>query len=442
MLGQTYYEIKRLLLGAFFLFYLFPSNPLLAETLTTSVSSHKLTDFISCSTEQSRAVEVKIKDKSYLTIVPQIAETPIVNSTTVCKKFLAEWINILSKTSEKKLSLSLELNQERTDEKTYYLKFPEFFSACRELGFCMDQPLDYFSLNPALKKCQPVQTFKSVLDRMMPRFRKPSFKEIKKVKIHTFPFVPLVEKLNEYMKRSSGVVYASTMSLGEGTATKMYMDYKKSNSKLIVALDAGVTLSSGQGHMLGTYFFQHPSIYAIPMTSGHDFKTIYHWKLLADPETDTSLISSMNLSTPLKTPYIDLVYEFENYPEVKNELLNRYHQAMSIQCDRAADFACLSDFSESDQRAKDRLKLSLSRACKEINNYSPPEKTSDSFFMEPHTDDVEELAIKHINQAKKEIILLTHKFSLPAVYEALEAAKKRGSSVSVFSSESPPYAAI
>lgn len=413
------------------------STKLFAETKSIFIPSNKLRDSIECSEENLKTVEIRDREQVFQAVVSEFAQTPIVNSRAVCELFLKSWEKKLKKKPVTNIQFDLNLDPNRKEEEVYYLHSPEFVSACKSEGFCVSSAFDYLNLNKSLAECQPKQSLFEIFNRMLPRFRRPSYTEVSSVDIQIFPFVPLVNKLDEYLKNSKDKVFASTMTLGEGTATKLYMKYKNSKSKLIFALDAGLALSGGQGHMLGTYFSKHPSIFAVPVTSGHEFNTLFHWKLIADPNQNNSLISSMNLSTPLKTPYIDLVYEFKDQPEVRNELLFRFSEVLRNQCERMSEFKCLAKITEKDQVEFEKVEDILTRSCQQFLTSEEKINSSSKYFMEPQTDDVEDLILKLIDEAKEEVIVLTHKFSLPSIYSKLEESSSKGVSVYVVSSNKP-----
>jgi hypothetical protein len=275
---------------------------------------------------------------------------------------------------------------------------------------------------------------------MRPRLLRPRYQVIHKVGVEIFPFTPLTELLKGHARRDvNAATFASTMTMGGGAIVELSRELKPLTKNVFIALDAGLMFAGKQGEMMAEYLADHPSISLFPITSGIDFKTIHHWKMVFNEGADQSVLSSMNLSTPLNTPFTDLAYTFSE-AEVSRELRSYLYAALQKQCEAWPDFKCYVDFSHDDQDLRAVLYRMFERSCERLGTYfktQPRLNASPRFFMQPHNTDMAYLIAQMVDDARQEIVLMTHKFSQLPVLEALQRAAARGVRVFVFSTKRP-----
>jgi hypothetical protein len=249
------------------------------------------------------------------------------------------------------------------------------------------------------------------------------------------PFTEMLKK--SAMETASGPTLASTMSLGQGTGVELSDLFRTSTKKIFLALDAGVLFATGQGDFLAKYFGNHPQMHIIPITSGTDFKSIHHWKFIVNQYSDASALSSMNFTTPLKTPFLEFIYSFSS-PEITDELKANLYTALRRQCAAFDDFKCYVDFSHREVVSRLTLYGMYLRACEQLKIHLGKELEKEPrnvYFMQPQDSDLAYLAKQMVRGAKKEVVLLTHKFSLEDLMLELLHAAKRGIRVYVLATK-------
>ena len=301
----------------------------------------------------------------------------------------------------------------------------------------MEDLFDYLGVHEEIKKCQPRQSFSSLFSRMRPRVLRANYQPIEELDIEIFPFVPLLEILKrEAVIEDQEAIFASSMTIGTSSAAQLAEALRDKSLPVFLALDAGVVFSTGQGAVLASNFGEHANISVIPMTSGNEFKTIHHWKIVVGSKGNRSTLSSMNLSTPLKTAFSDLAYSF-NDPEVAAELRGLIMKALIDQCSHQEQYHCLVDFLHTNEAIRDKLYKLNSDSCTRLSRFKMTDKSEGRHFMQPQNTDLEHLVHELINKSSSEVIILSHKFSLKGVFDDLINASQRGVSIRVFTTKRP-----
>lgn len=418
-------------------------NPVIASaqhsTIEISFPAASIAESIDCSEDFEKTLEITWRKRLFLVYVPALVNTPIVRGRAACRSFISAWQKTYNPAD--RVIFPLEVIQEEFDASApvrYRVLSRTFHRKCKDLGFCSDAVLGSFSVQSELKKCQPQLSFQSWWNKMRPRFLKPEYKQISQVTVKAFPFQPLTEDLKEAaLKNGNSAVFGATMSAGISSLYKLSNQLNSGTRPVFLALDAGALFAAREGAVLPNYFLNHPVLHAIPMTSGVYYKSIFHWKIISDLNAETGILSSMNMSNPLKTPFIDFSYEFSSQ-KVKRELRDHLYNAMLQQCDRISDFECLVDFSVHDAKLRKGAVEAARRGCHQLQKLNAPKSSPEKgYFMQPQDTEVEQLIIDLIGKAEKEVVVLSHKFTLRRVADALIKAKKRGVQIYVLTTRTP-----
>ena len=381
-----------------------------------------------CSEEFSKTLELSDQGQDLFVEIPELASSPIVNSGVVCQTLLRRWAQQLESRGQTEVTLALEPTNSRQNEGlTYRMISTDLSEYCQSIGLCSSGVLQWFNLDPELKNCQPHFSWNTAVQRAIPHSLRPDPEVIHHLEIELFPFMPLGESLRRELTEGDTPILASTMSAGNSTLLELLRSYRGSSSRAIIALDAGLMFGSDQSLMLSQNFPANSGISLLPITSGRSFSSIYHWKGIVPLVGDQSTLSSMNLSSPLKTPYTDVLYHFKE-PEVTADLRALFASAMIDQCQNPSDYQCLSLFAHPDAEQQRRLNKLFEGGCSTLKEFFPsgaPVRKR-RYFMQPQDTDLEYLATSMIARAKTEIVMSSHKFSLPGIAQALAQAQARG----------------
>lgn len=399
---------------------------------------------LTCSREYSNVLALNTNSSEYLIEFKALLETPLIPSVVSCKLFLKKLMD--SKGLRKKLPEKICLTplQDSIPAGLYALDDPALEDLCVETGYCANHILDFFSADQRLRECHPHKSLGDIVADMKPQFRVAAPRVLTHVDIALFPFVPLLEEFRSYADdlEDGGAVFASTMSLGKGSATHLLLDARQSpDIERLVLLDAGLAVSDN-GAFLPTYFSERHPFHALPITSGRHFDTIFHWKMIFSSLRSKASLSSLNISNPEKTRFIDAIYRFTDLSAIE-ALRSRYFNAARAQCQHVEDFTCLSEAALEEESASAFQEMSA-RACQFLatSDYSFQSAGADDSFIDPQRKNIEPYVRNLIDSATSEVTIFSHKFSLRGVARSLVNAKNRGVTVKAFLSRPPQLTKI
>lgn len=410
------------------LFLILIPNILLANEINFTLSSEKYTQKISCYQEEERLFNFINNNTSYLVELPSLATSPIINSALTCRMFLNSLGRKLTST-KKKILISLT-----KEEDNYRFKNSAFEDECITLGFCKRDFLDHNKISNKLKTCWPKLDANEVLEKWKPKFKNTEYRIVKNVNIKLFPEYNFANEVKNHIKESRNT-YLSTMSLGSGITKDLYNSIPI-DKNIHLLLDANVLFASSQEYLL-TKYFSNKSLYAIPTTSGRLFDTVYHLKFVVS-DSKKSAITSMNLSTPEKTKFIDAIYEFDNQ-EIKEELIQIFNSYKSKQCNSPSDYRCLVDFLNKDRSETKKLHSVLDRSCELYKESNNSLNVTNPYLIKTQTSDIEKIVSNLIKNAKDEIIILSHKFKLDNVHKLIENKREEGLKTKIYTTVKPPF---
>ena len=420
------------------------SVPLLAradlqqDERSYQISSHQLKNILSCSGEAQANLRFVLERETFTAPFKELLSTAIIPPTTVCNIFLQTWLSELR--TEPEHQFKFHLSPLARNKHTF--DFPQLLNRCRELGYCVKTVIDWVGARETLLSCQPKHTVSSLFSLVRPKLLKANYQKIPKVEVLLFPFESFHQHVN-HQSDQSGYTYISTMTLGSRSALRFAERMKENNRHSFLMLDAALLLADLRLEKLTDAFAQHQNISVFPMTKGYDFESIHHWKMiLGESNNDPSILSSMNFSTPERTPLLDFSYRFLNN-SVTKELRYHFDRAIRLQCDRRSDFNCAVDFAARDETLRSKLSAILSTSCQRYLSTVPrPPKPDSKFFMQPQDTDLEALVVDLIDSANESVVLFSHKFTLEKVLAALKRAEQRGVEVLLFTSTTPPFGTI
>lgn len=414
------------------------------SSVSIEIPINELNERIVCSEDVAKAIEIMDKDQAYLVPFAEFVETPIIHNKAICQTVLTRWFTRLLSTGRKTVTLKLTPQPSADQRPTYVMLSPELLDFCLSEGICARNILDYQSVDKALISCQPRQNLNTIWQRMRPRLLKTKYYTIPKMRVLTFPittFTNQIEKIStDSPEGQLDYTLSSTMTIGTQTARKMSNRHSLSSTPLFLALDAGVSFGSGQMLLLAEIFNSHPSIFPLPITSGIEHQTLHHWKLAVNNTADKSILTSLNLATPEKVTHTDFIYQFDN-PEITAELRWLLWQRLEQSCQRFDDYQCFVDFAYKDALARSNLYRLFQDSCSRLTavpNEIRPNPVPAKYFLQPQDSDLEWIINDMIASAKHEIIILSHKLTVPSIVNELRHAQQRGIQVTAITTEAPP----
>jgi len=439
--------------------------------VSLSIPVSELKERIICSEDYLKTLEITVEqvgsasndgksEKTYLVQLPELVSSPVINSQLICDVFLQRWIANLREESKTPGhdSITLELQSPpsgsmvRTTEGEYLMHFTssEPLSGCRKLGLCLTSMLDLPWINDQLVSCTPHLGLSRLINSVAPRVMVANYRLIPHVDVKVFPLKPFAELIAEHgLASNPPVLFTSTMTIGYGSFRRLQKSLGSLTMPTFMLFDAGLSLIAGQEGVAtdqGIDAKTESSIFPVPITTGATFDNIHHWKALVGANGIESAITGMNISTPANTLYLDLIYSFKE-PAVARELQRYLEDAIAQQCESQEQFRCLSKFVLGETPRQQRLTKQLADSCARFANYRanliqsqslvPAPQSSRRYFLQPQTDDLEQLVVELIDNAQSDIVLLSHKLTLTRVIEALNRAKVRGVNVFVMTAMRP-----
>ena len=422
-----------------FILTLLLSNILYAEDLITiRLNNDQIVEDLQCS-EDISGFSIEFENSLYEIEFPYFYSTAVINEQIVCNLFL-DWLR--SSTIESRQDFKIDLIKRIKKKSTLYaFNDNKILDYCINLGFCYRNIFDYFKINPKLRACQPEKNFKDLYNDFIPKFRKPYLNIIKDLEIEIFPFKPFANKYLDFLlDNNDGENYSSTMTLGLATVNKMSEVLLTSTSKKFLNFDGGLVFAKREQEYIYDKFKLIPNFYTLPITSGYDFKSLYHWKYSANSKSNKSFLTSMNLSTPENSIFVDAIYNF-NDPQIRDELIQRHINLANRQCQKTKDIDCLVDFSEPQANIKKLIKTNFQKSCEAISRLKIKNKITkkDSYLIDNSNTNFISALSELIDQAKEEIIVSSHQFTSLEVRNLLIKAKKRGIKIYIFTTHIPNF---
>lgn len=389
---------------------------------------------VKCSTVKYKTLSFNTGRKTLLVEFPFLYTTPIVNDTVVCHRLLETILDRAMKNQQSTITVKLKKKKSifGSNQDIYTFADSNFLDYCREAGICATDFFGKLKLLPELKSCEPKRSFLTTLSSMKPKLLRPSYSIIKNVDIEVFPFVPFVDKVGGFLESNpQGENYISSMTLGKGASLELKRASLKSTIPSFLSLDAGLMFAKQDASFFAETFSDSENLHILPQTSGAKFKTVHHWKYAVNSVSDMSFITSMNLSTPQRTPFLDLIYNFKS-KEIQSDLLSLSQNSISAQCSKVEDFQCLANFSLTNPSPL--LRETLDKGCREYFKVKSVPSSSKLLINNQDTS-ILTLVSDLIEDAETEVVILSHRFTLPKLSEKLVAASERGVAVSVISAE-------
>ncbi len=377
----------------------------------------------SCSSVQDKTLEINYQGKLYQINFENLYSTPVINAALVCERFLRSLRDI----RKPKPVIPLVEQFMKSDLKFYIDQSGFLEKACLQLGYCKRNILDTFRPKKQLRNCHGKVTLAGLLDKSKPKILGVESKIIHDVTVKLHPFEPFSELLRQYINDPNlQEIHTSTMTLGNQLLSSLSEDLVKTNKKLVLSYDAGVSLFNNQEIRIAKILETAPYAQFIPLTSGYNFDYFYHIKFIASPQTNKSMLASMNLATPDRTPYIDLNFFF-NSPEIRDEFLSISKNNNQRFCERKEDYECLANFYS--EETSSHIPELITRNCP-VNN--PESKIYRSgYFVNSEDHDLKQYVLNFINQAKEEIIVTSYKLTDRSIANALLKKQKEGLKVYV-----------
>jgi len=418
-----------------------------AETsdLKLELTYQQARDLFSCSEDYLRTVELSFQGETYFFELPHLYTTPIIHPLLSCSRFLEEWIEHHFAKLDKEQRLSLVFSPPRPSlylrdlKHSSILSSPDMRSDCLSFGFCHQATSDFANIREDLRACHPQSDLSSFISRMIPRVLRPRVTPIPEVRIRIFPKDHFTEELwrpDIYDKSTS--LFGSTMTLGRGTLRAIAQRSSQSDRSVFLAPDASLITQAGSVGSMFEVVSRRPNLHILPITSGGYFRTIHHWKIILGDSGVHSALSGMNMVSTQSVAYADFIYQFSD-PKVTQELRDNLLWALGAQCRRKNDFECLLKFAGNDSSTIADVQQGFDLACSKLRKSSslPWLEPRNRYFMQPQNTDLSFYVRQLISEAKEEVVILSHKFSLQEIYLALLEAQKRGVKVYVYLTHAP-----
>ncbi len=373
---------------------------------------------ITCSSVQEKTLEVVFQNKSYLIAFDHIYSTPVINAGLVCQRL----IRYLKAAPSPNLIIPISKKYTKFGHDIYVDESGFLEKACLEQGLCKRNILDTFKPKKILRECHGKITLNGLLAKSRPKIPGYQTKIIKDVTIKIHPFHPFINILNEYLQDPIlKEIHASTMSIGNQALDDISASTQSYNKKAVINYDAGISLFNSQQGQIAKAITKSPKVHFLPMTSGNNFSQFYHIKFIASPQTNKSMLASMNLASVDRTAYLDLNFFFED-PTIRDEFLSISNNNNRRFCDYSEDYDCLANFY--DERSKSHIPLVINRSCPTSNTETTIKRSG--YFVNSEDDDLKQFVINFINQAKQEIIVTSYKLTERAIAKALLNKQQEG----------------
>jgi|GEM_PF-5792650 len=402
------------------------SNILYAEDVLIKINASDLNTRLNCSEASFKHLDVINSSQVYSVYFGNLYTTDIITDTLVCQRFIRDLKGYLRENSILSLDFEIEEKKKSITGKTFYqFKDTTLLDICIKLGLCNNNIGLKNNIDKKLFTCRSTKKVTDIFKDLIPSKNIGNIKNIKDIDIDIFPFKSFSERAVEFSNKnnnSENVNFYSSMTMGQGTAQKLSKSLT-GNNQLI--LDAGLMFLNDDYFVFSKLFKNNLKIQ--PIIPGADFKTVHHWKYGFSSANDNSFITSMNLATPQKAPYVDLIYNFED-PDIKKELVSLDTQAKNTNCKNKKQFDCLINFIGTG------IENNYLKECKIEKTF----KTKNKYIANNIKFDLYSLITNYIKSAKEEIVIGTHQFSSEIIAKELIAAKKRGVKVYVFASINSP----
>ncbi len=413
------------------LLYSLPCSAAPASTIV--IEAPQILSSISCPEDSANTLLIREERKLFKVQFEHFVSSPIISSRLVCRKFLEDAAAHLQTSENPVLSLDISpLDETDAASKVgswYRFTNTQLFDLCVEIGYCTPPPFSFKTPRTEIADCRPQRTLGSVWEEIKPKLFVPHYKKIDRVKVTLSPPNSLSsEALSMIRPHSRDALMGATMSVGSATLKGLIDQFGAHNDNLILGFDPTAYFLEGGILNLPDLLRNQSALTMIPMTSGVNFRGAFHWKGFTRNGEKRAIISSMNMTSPDFPPFTEAHFEFDDQ-RVVDEVHSLYSRALYEQCERISDFDCLVDFHFKDKQLRNAWKDLAHSSCEKVLLTSVVPPTSKSYFMQPQDTDIEQLLREEIKDAKKEIIILSQRLSLPAVIRELATAEDRGVSV-------------
>ncbi len=217
-------------------------------------------------------------------------------------------------------------------------------------------------------------------------------------------------------------MYVSTMTMGNRALYDFSKFIARKEKDVFISYDAGLSLIGDDNIDVLKHFTKLRQVHFLPMTRGRDFWTLYHVKYIVSPEIPSSILNSMNFSTPIKSNYVDFSFSFQQ-PDIALELLRHARKGQERFCQHQEDFQCLVDFATQDEIERSRILEITKRSCDE---WQPDEARKSKYFLSGEDGDLQAYVTEFIDSAKEQLLIVSNKFSDREVLHAIQRAHSRG----------------
>jgi hypothetical protein len=409
----------RIKISFFILCYCVGVSSLLADNLV--VSFEDLQKNIKCSEIQDQTLELDLNGKSYQILIDDLYYTSIINPALVYQRYL----HVLKNISMDGKQIRLKQIGDKYGLKIYADEGGFLRCICQDAGFCKASLLDNFRLNKYLQVCHAKLSLKTLVDKAKPKFLNKQPKIISDLNIQVHPIKSFNHILYDYLDNPSlEEVHASTMTIGNQTLDELANKLQHSRAKLKLSYDAAISLAQNPQEKLINMLQSNSRLTLVPLTSGHEFRYFYHIKFIASPQTKESVMASMNFSTPNNNPYIDFNYFF-NSPEIRDEFLYISERNHKRFCERQDDFRCLSNFYLDSSSSI----LNVPNSDKCITAAAGNKYKRSGYFANSEDHDLRQIVIDFLNQAEREIIVISYKLTDSQIAKTLLEKQRKGLNV-------------
>ena len=433
--------MKKLILISFLLF---AERVSAAEPITVFIQTSRIGIDLKCSEEAPNLIEILLSDKMARVHLSHLTSTPILSQGDICVAFLRALRQQLEAKNERRLELQLyqrDSHFQKDDEEdalpSLMTESGTLEQKCLELGYCNPGLFGRFKAREEIRSCNPRFSFQKLWRRMKPRFLDTKLTPIDRVDVELFPFTGFSQEMLAEAKalEPGQFLLASTMSIGQQAVGELVGKLTEADSGAFMAADAGLLLAEPQSSVLKLSRMQS-RLHILPMTRDSSFSAFYHWKMFVRSSGSESILTSMNLTNPLRVGYTDALYRFHN-PEVAAELRNLLIEAASSQCKVPEDFGCMATALQQKPEDGPQWAEMFHNACKEFQKIGglKSAKPERKYFLEPYDSDLPKVITSLIDEAQSEVVILTHQLFFRGIEYSITQALKRGVRVRIITYE-------
>jgi len=415
-----------------------------AEPVSTFIQTSRIGTDIKCSEEAPNLIEIRLGDRIVRVRLTHLASTPILSQGDICVAFLRSLKRELEAKKETQLEIELyerdrqfQNDADEDDIPSLMIESGALEKKCIEMGYCVPGAFGRFDAREEIRSCNPRFSFSKLWKRIKPRFLKTAMTPIDRVDVELFPFTGFgQEMLAEAKSLEPGqLLLASTMSIGQQAVGELVGKLTEADSGAFLAADAGLLLAEQQSSVLKLSQMQN-RLYVLPMTRDTSFSAFYHWKMFVRSSGSESILTSMNLTNPLKVGYTDALYRFHD-PAVAAELRKLIIDAAASQCEVPEDFRCMAAALAQKPEDAPAWGELFRKGCDHFNQIRSTVAAGDQrrFFLEPYDSDLPAVIASLIDNARSEVILLTHQLFFRGIEYPITQALKRGVRVRVLTYE-------